>query len=114
MKVASPIMNAMENAAHLFGKYAFRKILTKHLKPKMDKQLINKALFVSCSVLLSQYAPSVIREKNEWQVLARPLAEAIENDRKLFDYLSFGTNGKANFQYVFETIERLIAQHLKF
>ncbi len=106
--------NAMENAAHLFGKYAFRKVLPKHLAPKMDKQLINKALFVSCSVLLSQYDPSVIKEKNEWQVLARPLAEAIENDREMFGFLSFGTNGKANFQYVFGTIERLISQHLKF
>lgn len=105
--------NAMENAAHLFGKYAFRKVLPKHLDPKANKQLINKALFVSCSVLLSQFDPKEIKEKTEKCVLIRPLAESIENDRKLFDYLSYGTNGKANFQYVFETIERLISQYIK-
>ena len=105
--------NGMENAAYLLGKYAFRKILLKHLEPKASKQLINKALFVSCSILLSQYAHADIKAKNESGVLIRPLAERIENDNILFNFLSFGTNGKANIQYVFTTIENIISQHLK-
>lgn len=105
--------NAMENAGHLFGRYAFRKILPKHLEPKVEKQLINKALFVSCSVLLSQFNPKEIKEKTEWCILAKPLAEMIQNDRQLYDFLSYGTNGKANLQYVFAAIENLISQYIK-
>lgn len=106
--------NSLENAAHLFGnKYAFRKILPKHLEPKASKQLINKALFVSCCVILSRYAYSELSAKNEQGVLIRPLAERIESDRTLFNFLSFGTNGKVNIQYVFSTIESLISEHLK-
>ena len=106
---------AMQNAEYLFGKYAFRKIKPYHLEPNQNKQLINKALFVSLSVLLSRYEPSAIKANNPQGALALPLAEIIDDEQNfdLYYYLSYGTNGKANLQFVFQTMNQLLGQHLK-
>lgn len=104
---------AMENAYYLFGRNAFRKVLPKHLTPVASKQLINKALFVVCSVLLSQYDFEDIKANNAADSLTLPLANLIEDDRSLHNYLSYGTNGKINLQYAFEAIEGLIKTQLK-
>ncbi|MCC7317676.1 MAG: DUF262 domain-containing protein [Bacteroidales bacterium] len=105
---------AMQNAHHLFGRFAFRKNTPNHLLPGAHKQLINKALFVSWSVLLSGYDPEDIKNKNEERALALPLAEIINEDRALYNYLSFGTNSKANMQAAFAAADKLISSILKF
>lgn len=105
--------NAMQNAEYLFGgKYAFRKMIPTLITSDARKQLINKALFVSCSVLLSNYNPQQVQEKNKKSALLLPLANAIESDPEFMAYLSYGTNGKANLQHVFHKIETLIQEHL--
>ena len=107
--------NGMRNAEYVFGrKHAFRKIMIKDLEPNSYKQLLNKALFVCCSVLLSKYEPKEIQAKNPHLVLLYPLAKKIQEDFKLLNYLSYGTNGKANLQYAFGEIEKLIEKHLKY
>lgn len=104
---------AMNNAEYLFGsKYAFRKVKIKDIQPNAWKRLINKALFVSCSVLLADYDPEKVRRLNKKEKLLKPLAKAIENDNKLWSYLSYGTNGKANLQYTFSCINKIITEHL--
>jgi hypothetical protein len=106
--------NAMKNAYFLFGDYSFRKSLVEHLEPGARRQLINKALFVSWSVLLSQYDNNKVEEKNEWQSLALPLAERITNDEELFLRLTYGTNAKYNHQVAFNAAEEIIVEHLKY
>ncbi|GEM55512.1 hypothetical protein B0A58_10585 [Flavobacterium branchiophilum NBRC 15030 = ATCC 35035] len=107
--------NAMQNAEYLFGrKHAFRKIMIKDLEPNAYKQLLNKALFVCLSVLLSKYEPNRVKENNSELALLKPLAIKIGEDLKLLNYLSYGTNGKANLQYVFEEIGKLINENLKY
>jgi uncharacterized protein with ParB-like and HNH nuclease domain len=107
--------NAMRNAEYLFGrKHAFRKIGIKDIQPQSYKQLLNKALFVCCSVLLSKHEPTIIEENNPTLSLLNPLALKIEQDLRLLNYLSYGTNGKANLQYAFSEIETLITVNLKF
>jgi hypothetical protein len=106
--------NAMINAEYLFGsRYAFRKVRPKDLLPEARKQLINKALFVACSVLLSYEDPLQIKEKNNEFALVEPLANLIEQDQQLLDYLSYGTNSKNNLIYAFAQIEKLINSILK-
>jgi uncharacterized protein with ParB-like and HNH nuclease domain len=103
---------AMNNAKHLFGRYAFRKIMLRHLQPGANKQLINKALFVSWSVLLAPFETKKIESNYSTQLLAEPLANSIEYDKDLFNYLSYGTNGKANLQKAFEAAKTIIQQNL--
>jgi len=105
--------NAMQNAYHLFDKYSFRKCKVEHIAPDAYRQLINKALFVSWSVLLSQYSKSIITKKNDEQVLALPMAERVTADSTLYSYLTYSTNSKANIQAAFAAAEEVIAKNLK-
>jgi hypothetical protein len=93
--------NAMINAKYLFGDFAFRKCFIEHLEPGSRKQLINKALFVSWSVLLSGFEPELIRDTYSPQSFALPLAEHMTNDSKFFNFMTFGTNGRANIVAAF-------------
>lgn len=104
---------AMINAKFLLGqRYAFRKIRSTDLEPNAYKQLINKALFVSISVLLSQYTPESIRATNEEFRLLKPLARAIENDNTFLNFLSYGTNGRNNVLYAFHKVQQIISENL--
>ncbi|MDR3128991.1 MAG: DUF262 domain-containing protein [Tannerellaceae bacterium] len=106
---------AMYNAEYLFeSKYAFRKVRTKDLKRDASKQLINKALFVSWSVLLADYDPERVKRKNKRGVLKNPIAKMIEEDSELWTYLSYGTNGKSNLLCAFSRAEKLIKAQLNY
>ena len=103
----------MHNGSHLFGnRYAFRKVTNEDILPDSKKQLINKALFVSWSVLLSQFEPESVTSKNQNGILLKPLANAISNDGTFMYYLSSGTNGKANIQFAFSRAKELINEYL--
>jgi hypothetical protein len=106
--------NAMKNAFHLFGDYSFRKSQVKHLEPGARRQLINKALFVSWSVLLSQYNSKNISAMNESNCLALPLASRITDDDELFQKLTWGTNAKLNHQVAFKSAEEIIKENLTY
>lgn len=107
--------NSMCNAEYLFGrKYAFRKVRPYDLAPTANKQLINKALFISCSVFLSRYDHNQIRSLNSEKVLLEPLAENIFDDREFFNFLSNGTNGKTNLLYVFDKVKQIINEKLNY
>lgn len=106
---------AMQNAQYLFGsRFAFRKVRPKDLEPNSNKQLINKALFVCWSVLLSYYDPDKIRQMNDEYSLLKPLALEIQNDIELLNYLSYGTNAKNNLNYALKSSEEIIKNHLKY
>jgi len=107
-KYITRFSNAMKNAEYLIGrKYAFRKILPKDIEPNSNKQLINKALFVCTSILLANYDYEEMKRLNEKGSLVRQLADKIKEDVNLFNYLSWGTNGKTNLTYTFNILKEL-------
>lgn len=115
LKYIGLFSNAMINAEYLIGRrYAFRKIQKKDIQPNSYKQLINKALFVCTSILLATYDCNRIKELNQKDSLRQIIAEQIENDRDLLNYLSYGTNGKANLLYTFNSLNELFTQHIKY
>lgn len=90
---------AMSLSFHLFGRQTFRKVHHDTLQ-ETRRSPINKALFASISVLLSY--------EDETTILSIPqnsgvtlLGTAIDSDEKYMNYLSYGTNGKANIEYAF-------------
>lgn len=107
--------NAMKNAEYLIGKrHAFRKILLTHIQPNSNKQLINKALFVCTSILFAQYDTGRVQELNEEGTLRDFIAEKINNDKELWYYLSYGTNGKANLLYTFNALKVLFNDNINY
>lgn len=110
-----PFSNAMKNAEFLIGRrFSFRKIRTKDILPNSYKQLLNKALFVCTSILLANYDNQRITNLNEVNSLRSNLVEIIEADNKLFNYLSYGTNGRANLTYTFDILRDLISKNVKY
>lgn len=103
---------AMKNAYYLFGRQAFRKVYNYTTNESWRSQ-INKALFVSWSVLLSQYSFKEVKAKNKENSFIKFLGDKISNDNKLLDYLSYGTNGKFNILYAFKSAEEIINEYLK-
>jgi len=107
--------SAMKNAEYLLGRrYAFRKIVPETISPKAYKQLINKALFVCISILLADYKYEKIISLNEREALLFPLAKKIQSDSQLLNYLSYGTNGKANLLYTYSILKELFKENIKY
>ena len=110
-EIYNSFINAMKNAEYLFGrKYAFRKVKTAHIGVK--KQLLNKALFETISVYLSTVGFSIIKEKYSPNYLLNDFAKLLDNDQKLVDYLSYGTNGKANMVYCFKVLGDFLKENI--
>jgi len=106
---------AMKNAEYLLGRrYAFRKIIPETIIPGAHKQLINKALFVCISILLADYDNKKIMSSNEKGSLISPLADKIKNDSQLLNYLSYGTNGKANLIYTYSILKDLFKEKIRY
>lgn len=106
--------NAMKNSLLLFGgENAFRKLKYENGVVDSRKQLFNKALFVAWSVLLADIPFSRLYEKYPQDYLLVPFAELLKNDDQLMYYISYGTNGKSNLEYIFKKVSELINDKIK-
>ncbi|MBK9497789.1 MAG: DUF262 domain-containing protein [Leptospiraceae bacterium] len=108
---AKTFLETMNNANHLFGKYAFRKINSEYLKSKDQKKiLINKSLFTAWTVVLSQYPHSKIKKMPK-EALVQSLAIALEKDKNYQLAVTQGTNQrdrlKKSIEKAFELMEAL-------
>lgn len=106
--------NAMKNSLLLLGGgNAFRKV--KYEKGVVDsrKQLFNKALFVAWSVLLADIPYDLLSQKYSQDYLLVPFAKLLKEDEQLMYFVSYGTNGKSNLEYIFQKISGLINDSIK-
>jgi hypothetical protein len=108
---------AMRNAHHLFGKYAFRKCLLKDLKPGANRQLINKSLFTTWSVSFCSLNPQVVAQTMLPGAFAQLLAQELERPKtagemSYYESVTIGTNDKPSLDFAFTTTENLIKTHL--
>jgi len=123
----------MINSYLLFSQNCFRKCLPKHLSNiSSRRQLINKSLFTTWSISLSQISRSVIEKSfpkigSFSMILARELEESrnfskeINNTLKpkngeqyinYYEAVSFRTNDKIMLDFAFEKTEELIEKHI--
>ncbi len=89
-------------AFRLFGWYAFRKVWPGYGDRRRSP--VNKLLHLTICVLLQQYEETGCLEGQNTLWNDR-LAQMIQDDPMLFNYLTFGTNGKANIEYVFRKLK---------
>jgi hypothetical protein len=111
-EIKKHFLNAMRNAFHFFGKYAFRKCLSIHLIEGAKKQFINKSLFTTWSVLLCGFENQKIKKLPNG-IMNLPLAKELENDSRYLDCVTNGTNDVERLNYAFETTERLIQNNIE-
>lgn len=101
---------ALGNAYHLFGDYCFRKVLPKNVNGR--KSPVNKLLMLVLSVLLADYDKKAICEFNSKKSLLLPLAEFIENEPRLFDALTWGTNAKWNIEKALASLKTFLEKNI--
>lgn len=100
--------NAILNAAHLFGPYAFRKCLPEHLYSYSRKQLINKSLFTTWTVQLSELKPEFVKNKYKNGEMAIKVAKELDKRQAYYYAVTLGTNDKERLQVAFNTAAELL------
>lgn len=101
---------ALGIAYHLFGAYCFRKVLPETVNGKRTP--VNKLLMLTLSVLLTKFDSELTIKLNEENSLLVPLAEFIENEERLFDAMTWGTNGKWNIEKGFTSLWKFLDENL--
>ena len=101
---------AMRNAEYLFGRYAFRKVSEKYTDEY--RSVINKALFVCWSVLLSDYNTNEIENKLGRESMTLVLAQELRDDLVFQQMLSYGTNGWKNLTVSFDKIRKILDNYI--
>lgn len=112
-EIEAAFERAMLNACHLFGANAFRKCLHKDLFPDARKQLINKSLFTTWSIVLCQYEPQKIQNAISKGEFIYHLADKLESNKSFFDAVSYKTNDKESLRLAFEETEKLMGTLIK-
>jgi hypothetical protein len=112
-KIRNAFLNSMLIASYLFEKYAFRKCTTHHLHNNSRKQLINRSLFTSLSVVLSEYNINEIAHFALKGSLALPLAVELENNLWFFDAITYGTSDRKRIDATFIAVDKIITRSLK-
>lgn len=103
---------SMRNAAFVFGKYAFRKVM--NTPPEQYRRpLINKSLFTAWSVLLSKLDEQAVKEQMLPGLFIGSLVQSLNSDVLYYDSVTTGTNQANKLDYGFEMAGAIIAKHLQ-
>lgn len=104
-------LNAMNNAYHLFGEYAFRKCLHEHLEPSSTRRLINSALFTTWSLTLASF-PFAEVKKIRRGLFSYYMADELSDNQRLWDAVTYNTTSTRNFSYALNVFERICRMHI--
>ncbi|MDF2556768.1 MAG: hypothetical protein K0R71_596 [Bacillales bacterium] len=111
-KMKLDFTKSMRLSKHLFGDYSFRKCKTEHINVNSKRQLINKSLFMTISILLTSYNHEDISKRVEEGALIIPFAKEIDNNVEYMDVLTNGTNDNKRLNYSFYVASKIINQTL--
>lgn len=101
--------NAMKNASYLFGRHAFRKV-SASTKETDNRSVINKALFISWSVTLSNYTYEQITGKYQKGEMVKLLGAMIDSDISYQHAITYGTNGRSNLIAAFAAANDVLSR----
>ena len=67
----------------------------------------------SCLIkLLADIPYDLLSQKYAQDYLLVPFAKLLKEDEQLMYYISYGTNGKSNLEYIFQKISELINEEI--
>lgn len=97
-KYKTDFYNSLKINYHLFGEFCFRKCLSEHLIPGARKQFINKAIFVTWSIVTSSLDYDRISKSIEFGGFSKILAMELDKKEKYYTILTTGTSDKQNLK----------------
>ncbi len=100
---------ALKNCQYLFGEYAFRKCLPQHLEAGARRQLINKSLFTTWTVVLSERD---VRRDIKPGSFAYIQAEELASKNEFYENVTNRTNDRTIIEKVFEIVASIASNHL--
>ena len=112
-KLTTVFLESMKICQHLFGEYCFRKCLPDDLEEGARRQLINKSLFTTWSVILAQFQLEKVLPLVEHRDFAHILAKKLANHGQFYEWVSFNTNDKTSLEGAFKMTRELVKEHLK-
>lgn len=104
-------INSLKINYHLFGEFCFRKCLSEHLLPAARKQSINKALFVTWSMINFENDYQKIKENFRFGEFSQILASELDKKGKYYTILTTGTSDKNNLKDAISIGKQLLAQN---
>ena len=106
-EIRTTFEKSMNNANHLFGKFSFRKYTIEQIN-KDKKQLLNKALFVTWSVVLGGFDNKLLEKKFKSLAFAAILAEELSQNENYFNGISNRSSDRFTLENSFEYAQNLI------
>lgn len=97
-KYKKEFLNSMRICHYLFGQYCFRKCLTEHLMPGARRQFVNKAMFVSWSMITFDLIFEDILLMIDFGGFSKELAKELDKKEKYYTILTTGTSDKYNLK----------------
>lgn len=94
---------SMDNAYIMFREYAFRKIDINF--EKHSRNMINKSLFTTLAVKLSNYDTKKIRKRGN---ILNEFADKLKKDEYLFESITYGTNDRMRIDTAFMRINEFL------
>ncbi|MBF4493188.1 DUF262 domain-containing protein [Flavobacterium sp. MR2016-29] len=104
-------INSLKINYHLFGEFCFRKCLTEHLITGARKQFINKALFVTWSMINFDNEYEKIKQSFGFGEFSKILAEELDQKGKYYTILTTGTSDKNNLKDAITIGRNLLLQN---
>jgi hypothetical protein len=110
-EIKDAFYKSMENSNHLFGEFSFRKYTIEQIQEN-KKQLLNKALFVTWSVVLTDYDFNIIKNKFKHKEFAVFLAKELKKNEPYFNGISYKSSDRLILGKSFEFAQELINRKL--
>lgn len=104
---------AMCNCYHAFGKFCFRKYLPENMQAGSSRQLFNKSLYVTWSIVLEPFPVASFKEKVSFESFAHILANALKQDNEYYQIVTNKTSDRNSLKIAFEKAEALYSIHVK-
>lgn len=108
-KIEEAFYNSMKLARHLFDRYAFRK----YTNWSKRRPPVNKAMFVTWSITLSQYDFETVKKHIRKKAFVSVLKNKFNEDRQYLALMTHGTSNIANLDYGFSVAQNLLNEHLQ-
>ncbi|WP_316785270.1 DUF262 domain-containing protein [Pedobacter frigiditerrae] len=111
LEIQARYYKSLELSLHLFGQFAFRKVLPDQLMQGARRQFLNKAMFMTWTYILSETDENLVYQTGYGE-MASILATELSHNSELLNALTTGTTDRHKLDYVSRSFTELLNIYL--